>query len=129
MNRILAIVGIVVIAIGVIFGAYIQFSPTGRAVWNSYQERLKKVDDDTLYQTRKKVEDTCRSMKASYISDSLTWEQYKDSDNTEEVSWANQAKMRANKTASSYNEFVLKNSYVWDNNVPSDIDFELGYIS
>lgn len=128
MSKILAIVGVVVIAVGVIFVAYIQFSPTGRAAWNSYQERLQKVDDDTLYQTRKKVEDTCRSMKASYTSDSLTWEQYKDSDNTEEVSWANQAKMRANKTASSYNEFVLKNSYVWDNNVPDDVDFELNYI-
>ena len=29
--------------------------------------------------------------------------------------------MRANKTANSYNEYVLKNSYVWNGNVPIDI--------
>lgn len=33
--------------------------------------------------------------------------------------------MRANKTAASYNEYILKNSYVLDVNVPSDIDMKL----
>ena len=36
--------------------------------------------------------------------------------------------MRANSTATSYNEFVLKNSYVWKDNVPEDIQKELEYI-
>lgn len=114
---------IVVAAAGVFFGC----TPTGRGIWNSYQHTMHKVDDDTLYATRKKVEDTCRSMMASYKADALTWQQYKDTDG-EQRGWADQAKMRANKTAASYNEFVLKNSYVWEGNVPADIDFQLAYI-
>lgn len=33
--------------------------------------------------------------------------------------------MRANRTANSYNEYILKNSYVWEDNIPSDIDYSL----
>lgn len=102
--------------------------PSGRAIWNSYKHTLHKVDDTTRYQTRKKVEDSCRAMISSYTSDIMTYEQYKDSANIEKQGWAEQAKMRANKTAASYNEYVLKNSYVWDGNVPNDIRKQLDYI-
>ena len=105
----------------VFFGA----TPTGKAMWNNWFHAVQKADDDTNYETRKKVEDTCRAMIASYNSDKLTYEQYKDSESEEKQSWAEQAKMRANKTASSYNNYILKNSYVWENNVPSDIDYQL----
>ena len=44
------------------------------------------------------------------------------------LSWAEQAKMRANKTAASYNEYVLKNSFVWNGNVPADIRTSLSYL-
>ena len=67
-------------------------------------------------------------MIASYESDKLTYEQYKDSENEEKQSWAEQAKMRANNTASTYNNYMLKNSYVWENNIPSDIKAELEFI-
>lgn len=43
-------------------------------------------------------------------------------------SWAEQAKMRANKTASTYNNYILENSYIWSGNVPADIATELEYI-
>lgn len=69
---------------------------------------VQKADDATAYNSRKLVEDTCRAMIASYTSDSLIYQQYKDSNNEEKLSWAEQAKMRANKTAASYNEYVLK---------------------
>lgn len=121
----IAIVFVVVVLCSILFFAV---TPAGRAVWNSWFYTVQKVDDATNYNTKKKVEDTCRSMIASYNSDRLTYEQYKDSDNPEKQSWAEQAKMRANKTASSYNEFILKNSYVWSGNVPSDILSELEYI-
>lgn len=121
----IAIVVVVVVLCSILFFAV---TPAGRAVWNSWFYTVQKVDDVTNYNTKKKVEDTCRSMIASYNSDRLTYEQYKDSDNPEKQSWAEQAKMRANKTASSYNEFILKNSYVWSGNVPSDILSELEYI-
>jgi hypothetical protein len=111
-------------------GAIIFFgcTPGGVAMWNNYWHGVQVADDNTNYETLKKVEDTCRSMIASYESDKLTYEQYKDSDDPEKQAWAEQAKMRANKTASTYNNFILENRYVWKNNVPADIYMNLPYI-
>ena len=78
-----------------------------------------------LIETRKTVEDSCRAMIASYEADKLTYEQYKDRESDEQRSWADQAKMRANRTAANYNNYILKNSYVWSGNIPEDILEEL----
>lgn len=107
---------------------FLNFTPNGRAVKNNWSHRLKKVDDATLYDTKKKVEDTARSMIASYESDKLIYEQYKNSDSIERASWGDNAMMRANKTAASYNEFILMNSYIWESNIPEDLKQELPYI-
>lgn len=120
------IIASVLIMLGLIL--FFTITPTGRSIWNKNMYEVQKADDSTRYETRKHVEDTCRSMISSYTSDKLTWEQYKDSDNNEKQSWAEQAKMRANKTASSYNEYILKNSFVWDGNIPKDIREKLDYI-
>lgn len=88
----------------------------------------QKIDDTTNYETRKEVEDSCRAMIASYEADKLTWEQYKDSESSEQRSWADQAKMRANRTAATYNNYILKNSFVWSGNIPDDILSELEVI-
>lgn len=98
-----------------------------RAWWNTWHSDLQKVDDATNYKTLKKVEDTCRAMISSYQADKLTYEQYKDGNN-EQRSWADQAKMRANKTASTYNLYILENEFVWSGNVPKDIYRELPYL-
>ena len=81
------------------------------------------------YDTIKRVEDTCRAMIATYEADRLMYEQYKDSDDEEEQDWAAQAKMRANRTASTYNNYILENEYVWKDNVPNDIYMELPYLT
>lgn len=114
----------------VLLGGCVFFAliPTGKAMLNTYTHTLQKVDDATLYETRKKVEDTCRASIASYNTDKTTYEQYKDSDSELEMSWASQAKMRANKTANIYNDYILKNSYVFEGNIPSDIYTELEII-
>ena len=104
------------------------FIPGFRGAVNLNQYAVQKADDATRYATLKKVEDTCRAMRASYEADKQTWKQYKDSADEEKRSWADQAQMRANKTAASYNEYVLKNSFVWSDNVPGDIDVKLPYI-
>lgn len=127
--KIFAAIGTIVLVVALVglpifFGA----TPTGKAVWNDWFYDVQKADDATDYDTRKKVEDTCRAMIASYNSDKLTYEQYKDSENEEKQSWAEQARMRANKTASTYNNYILKNKYVWQGNVPSDIRSSLEYI-
>lgn len=103
-------------------------SPVGRANINEWFFHVKKADDVTSYKTRKNVEDTCRSMIASYTSDKMMYEQYKDSEDEDKQSWAEMARIRANKTAASYNEYILKNSFVWEGNIPSDIRTELPYI-
>ena len=36
--------------------------------------------------------------------------------------------MRANKTANTYNEYILKNSFVWEGNIPEDIEQKLNLI-
>ena len=64
-------------------------------------------------------------MIASYKTDKATYEMYKTSDNEEKQSWAEQAKMRANKTANTYNEYILKNSFVFEGNIPQDIETKL----
>ena len=117
---------LLVIVVG--FPTYFSVTPAGRAMWNNWFHEVQKVDDSTNYKTKKQVEDTCRSMVSSYNSDKLIYEQYKDSENEEKQSWAEQAKMRANKTAVTYNEYVLKNSYVWEDNIPDDIDTQLEVI-
>ena len=117
---IVTIISVILIGAIIFFG----FTPGGRSVWNSYTHSLEKADENQ-YETKKQVEDTARSMIASYKSDVATYEQYKESDNEEKQSWAEQAKMRANRTANSYNEYILKNSYVCEDNIPSDIDCSL----
>ena len=107
---------------------YFGFIPNGRTVFNEYKYSLHKIDDRTTYEQRKEVEDTCRAMISSWNFDVLTYKQYKDADTAEKQSWADQAKMRANKTAASYNEYILKNSFVWAGNVPADIYAAIGYI-
>lgn len=88
----------------------------------------QKIEDRTSYETRKKVEDTCRSMIASYKTDKATYEMYINSENEEKQSWGEQAKMRANKTANTYNEYILKNSFVFEGNIPNDIVENLALI-
>ena len=107
---------------------YFTATPSGVSAWNNWFGTVQKADDDTNYETLKRVEDTCRSMISSYNSDKLIYEQYKDSDDEEKQNWAEQAKMRANKTASTYNNYILKNDYIWQNNIPADIYRELSYI-
>lgn len=130
-ERTWAIVGIfsgVILVCVIVIALMIRYNPLVRAVWNQNEYNLQKVDDSTTYETKKKVEDTCRSMIISYMSDKITYEQYKNSDSTEQRGWADQAKMRANKTAVAYNEYILKNEFVWVGNIPNDIKTELEII-
>ena len=122
------VIGYVLAVFFIITIIYFAATPSGVATWNQLFHKVQEADDSTNYETIKRVEDTCRSMIASYESDKLTYEQYKDSDNDEKQSWAEKAKMRANKTAVEYNNYILKNSYVWKNNIPTDIYMRLDVI-
>lgn len=117
-------IGLLLIGSGIFFSA----TPTGKRLWNNWFHNIQVADDETNYETIKEVENTCRAMISSYNSDKLVYEQYKDSSVAEERSWANNAKIRANQTASTYNNYILKNKYVWKNNVPADIYMSLAYL-
>lgn len=127
MGKVSTIVVAILCVLLICFGVF-AITPAGRGVINTYFFQVQKADDATNYETIKQVEDTCRSMITSYESDKLTYEQYKNSESEEKQSWAEQAKMRANKTASAYNNFILKNEFVWKGNVPSDIFMKLEII-
>ena len=120
------LVAIVVCILLIVIGY--NFVPGVREAINKNQTAVQVVDDQTRYETLKKVEDTCRAMISSYESDVLTWKQYKDSESETERTWAAQAKMRANKTASSYNNYILQNNFVWKDNIPEDIRSTLDVI-
>lgn len=120
------LVAIVVCILLIVIGY--NFVPGVREAINKNQTAVQVVDDQTRYETLKKVEDTCRAMISSYESDVLTWKQYKDSESETERTWAAQAKMRANKTASSYNNYILQNNFVWKDNIPKDIRATLDVI-
>lgn len=127
MRKALSIVGAVVVA-ALICVSLIFLGWGDTWLGNQVEYVDQKIDDATNYETRKTVEDSCRAMIASYEADKLTYEQYKDSDSDEQRSWAGQAKMRANRTAANYNNYILKNSYVWSGNIPEDILAELPII-
>lgn len=127
MNKILIVMGAVVLAALLCIGG--TFIGWGSIWFNNQVDYVnQKIDDASNYKTRKTVEDSCRAMVSSYEADKLTWEQYKDSESAEQRSWADQAKMRANRTAANYNNYILKNSYVWNENIPDDILSELDKI-
>ena len=128
MKYILATIAIILVVAVIATGIYLTYVPSGRALRNRWTYSLHKVDDSTLYETRKNVEDTCRAMIASYTSDRLKYEQYSASTSPEQKSWGEQAKIRANQTAASYNQYILKNTYVFAGNVPADILSELEYL-
>ena len=127
MRKALSIVGAVVVA-ALICVSLIFLGWGDTWLGNQVEYVDQKIDDATNYETRKTVEDSCRAMIASYDADKLTYEQYKDSESDEQRSWADQAKMRANRTAANYNNYILKNSYVWSGNIPEDILAELPVI-
>lgn len=128
MNKFFISIVSIFLVVLIFFSLWASVTPTGRTVWNRWFFKVQKVDDMTKYETIKKVEDTCRAMIASYESDKLTYEQYKDSNDKEKQGWAEQAKMRANKTASIYNNYILENSFVWKGNIPKDIKTKLEII-
>ena len=106
---------------------FFTLTPAGKKIINDWQYSLNKVDEQD-YEHQKEVESTCRSMIASYNNDKTIYLQYKDSENQLEIEMSNNAKTRANTTATTYNNYILKNSFVWKNNVPSDIYMALEII-
>ena len=110
-----------ILVLGLVVVGCTAFGFVSHYIGNEIEYAHNKIDEATSYELKKEVEDTCRAMISSYEADRMTYDQYKDSTDSEQKSWADQAKMRANRTASNYNNYILKNSYVWKDNIPTDI--------
>lgn len=117
------IVGKIIIGIIALLVAILLMSSFG--LFNEKVNYIyQKASDNVNYERLKKVEDTARAMIATYKSDKLTYEAYKNTD----IELATQAKIRANRTAVTYNEYILKNSFHWQGNIPNDIYNQLEII-
>lgn len=130
MNKILTgVVCVVVVLLLIVAPIFFGATPTGKAMWNNWFHTVQKVDDATNYKTRKQVEDTCRAMIATYEKDKAEYEAnlnlYETTGNEYYLEIATGYRQQANSSASTYNNYVLKNSYVFEGNVPLDIRMEL----
>lgn len=120
-------IGLILLILVLIIVGFLT-KPWNVFVHNKYEGLIKEVDSATNWETLHEVEDSCRAMMSNYQADVLTYQQYCNSEIAEQRSWAEQARMRANRTAAQYNEYILKNNYVWKYGIPDDIEHELPYI-
>ena len=117
-GKILAFIAIIVVL-------FFSATTIGRTVWNTYWHDVEKADDNTSYENRKKVEDTARAYISSYNADVDIYNTYCNNENENMKSYAESARIRAIKTANSYNDYLQKNSYVWADNMPDDLPSSL----
>lgn len=118
----------IVAAICLILVFWGVFTPSGRAHFNKYDATIEDADYNTKYKNTREIEETLRSYVASYEADKIIYETNKDAEDKESAALATAAKNRANRTAATYNQFYLKNSYIWEDNIPDDIQSELEYL-
>ena len=109
MEKFLFVLGIMLITALIVGAVFFGLTPMGRSIWNQYWMQIHG-DSPTVEQI-KEVEDTCRKMIESWEADAEIFRLNGDVE----------AKMRANQTAEAYNEYIAKNSYVWNGNMPKDI--------
>lgn len=112
-QRILIIWLIVIIAVFL----FIVLTPQGRDFWNRYHGGK----DTWTEEQRRTVEAVCRAMIASWEEDEEVYLKYRNSEIEEERAKAEYAKASANRTAESYNAYLLQNAYIFSGDMPDDI--------
>lgn len=126
MNKVLVVALCTILIVTIVF---FMATPMGITMWNNWFHSVQKADDATNYNTRKHVEDTCRAMIATYEKDRSEYEAnmelYKETGDEYYLEIATGYRQQANSSASTYNNYVLKNSYIFEGNVPTDIKMEL----
>lgn len=127
MNKVAIVALTAVATLGIGAGIFFGATPIGRQIITGYNYDMEKAGENN-YENRRMVEEQCRAYIASYEADKRGYEQYKDSESELERSWAQSYRQRANRTAATYNEYMMKNSYLFKNNLPFDIPWKLEYL-
>lgn len=133
VTKVLLIISGILLAVIIVVSLYLNLTPSGRTLINSWKAGLKKADDNSLYETQKYVEDTARAMIATYKRNKLEYDSaiktFKETGDEYYRQIADGYRQQANNTATTYNEYLLKNSYIWKGNIPSDIYMTLDPIT
>lgn len=103
--------------------------PSIVAFTNKQDAKVIEAHNKTSAKVKKQVEDTARAHMATYTSDKLAWENSKNSKDPDKQYIAESYLTRMNTSAAIFNEYMRKNSHVWEGNIPSDIDIELPYVT
>ena len=119
----------IIVLIGLFGGLiFLRATPTGREAWNNWQESLKEVDE-TTYENQKMVEDNARLQIVAYEAALNEYDNLKlQCGNTQDNLTCERASAKftsVNNLAIKFNEYMLLNSHIWAENIPSDIDREL----
>ena len=136
MGKVFAGIGIAIVAFlalaAISFSVYINYVPSGIEWWTEYQATRDKAGEDT-YENKKQVEDEARALIVSYESNLMQYTEAIDqcAANSESAycSMAITYKTRTNNAAIRFNEYMLLNTFVWEENIPDDIDTELPLIN
>ena len=105
---------------------YFHFVPNGITTWSKWTAKSANQD---MAETKTEVEKNCRTWIADYETQTLMYEQYRESSNADQQVLASAAKQKANEIADKYNDYFLRNKYVWDKNIPSDIWLSMDTLS
>lgn len=118
------------ILIGLFAALALYFArPAIVAFTNKEDAKVIEAHNKTSAKVKKQVEDTARAHMATYTSDKLAYENIKNSKDPDDKYIARSYLTRMNTSASIFNEYMRKNSHVWEGNIPSDIDIELPYVT
>jgi hypothetical protein len=123
------------VIVGIVILVVLSFTiiPGGRAKIRDWRTSLLEVDEQS-YEMQVKVEDEARLRVTAYMANKteylslVTQLAANPTDNilTQRVS---AKRTMVNNLAIQYNEFILKNSHVWKENVPADITSNLAMIN
>jgi len=127
LNSIGTLIGIILIMLVI----FLSGTPQGREIWNDYVASLREVDEHN-YENQVLVENEARLRIVAYNSAVLQYEELNtqciSTENSVTCSQASAKRITANNLAIQYNEYLLLNSHVWAENIPSNIDVELKLI-
>ena len=123
----------IILLIGIFGGIiFLRATPTGREIYNEWQESLKETDE-TTYENQVEIENLARTQIVAYESAFMQYGilkvQCETTENALDCERASAKLVSVNNLAIAFNEYMLINSHYWEDNIPDDINRELPIIT